>query len=137
MNDDFAALPPSVVARLTELYCDFATHLISVPGIRDLPGAVQWLAERVLVGLPDAQACYERPFTTPNIDHAKVYNASRQIYLCFSYPDTDTNPGSMFTRGMQKANDVLHRLKLPVYPRVAEVDALHYELTELEAESHD
>lgn len=132
MNVEFAALPPSVVARLTELYCDCATHLISIPAFHAWsPPAVQWLAERVLTGLPDVGAYDARPI--PDYDINAVYPpVLSRVYLALTYPDTDTNPGSLFTRCMQNVAELLHRHELPVYPRIAEVDALHLELTELE-----
>ena len=132
MNAEFAALPPSVVTRLTELYCDFAMHLISIPAFHAWsPPAVQWLADRVLAGLPDAGAYSERHI--PDYDINDVYPpVLRRVYLALSYPDTAINSGSLFTRAMQQANELLHRHKLSVYSRIAEVDALHLELTELE-----
>lgn len=137
MNAKFAALPPSVVARLTDLYCDFAMHLISIPAFRSWsPPGVQWLADRVLTGLPDVRTYDERPTPDYAIDAVNPPGL-RRAYIALTYPDTDTNPGSTFTSGMQNAAELLHRYKLPVYPRIAEVNAMHLELTELEAESHD
>ena len=85
MNANFAAMPPPVFDRLTELYCDFAMHLISIPEFRAWsPPAVQWLADRVLTGLPDVRAYDKRPI--PDHDINDVYPpVLRRVYLALSY----------------------------------------------------
>ena len=47
-------------AELVELYCDFAAHLLSLPDIVAISGAVEWLAERMLFGLPDPDSHKKR-----------------------------------------------------------------------------
>ena len=109
--------------QITDLYCDLAAHLLSIPEITQSGSSVApWLAERVLTGLPDDEAYTMRP-QAPYTGTVDVF----QVVADFCYPDSTNNMATTFLKYMLKAADGLVELKLPRFARHTELATLHSE----------
>ena len=70
--------------KLVDLYCDLAAHLLTLDFVQSMPVWQEWLAERVLTGLPNA-AAYRQILP----DRVKFYNTRYEDILNgFSWMDT-------------------------------------------------
>ena len=101
-----------------ELYLDLAAHLISLPETNEIPGAVEWLGERILSGmLPDHAAYLARP-VTPFTKH----DSSAASALCsFMHPDMETDGDKTFMSSMHAAVSHMRSAGLPPFPRESEL----------------
>ena len=101
-----------------ELYLDLAAHLISLPETNEIPGAVEWLGERILSGmLPDHAAYRAHPVRSYGESTAVMHAA-----LCaFVHPDTENNSDQSFMNSMESAANKLRQRGLPPYPRESEL----------------
>ena len=109
--------------QITDLYCDLAAHLLSIPEITQSGSSVAtWLAERVLTGLPDNEAYLLRP-QCPYTGTVDVF----QVVADFCYPDSTNNQATTFLQYMLKAADGLVELNLPRFARHLELAELHSE----------
>ena len=112
--------PPALV----ELYLDFAAHLLSIPETHEIPGAVEWLAERILTGsLPDCAAYQARPVAS--FSQSPV--AMHSVLTSFMHPDSDHNSELGFMNAMEAAAHHLRHRGLPPFPRESELTAPHEE----------
>lgn len=109
--------------QITDLYCDLAAHLLSIPEVQQLgPEVVTWLSERVMFGLPGIDAFVNRPqiHYTPRHD---VW----VVIIAITYPDSTRNLATTFLQYMLRAADGLVELKLPRFARHLELAELHSE----------
>ena len=101
-----------------ELYLDLAAHLISLPETHEIPGAVEWLGERILSGtLPDYAAYQARPVRSFG-DSTAVMHA---VLCAFVHPDMETDGDKTFRSSMEAAANKLRQRGLPPYPRESEL----------------
>ena len=107
---------PEHSPELVELYVDFAAHMLSIPDVVAVPGAAEWLAERILFGLPDPIAHRKRPHSFYMADEP-VRRALRE----FTYPDTRWHNDYDFARFMGYANQHLVQSGAPPFRRIAEL----------------
>ena len=102
-----------------ELYLDFAAHLISLPETNEIPGAVEWLGERILSGtLPDYAAYRARPVRSFG-DSTAVMHA---VLCAFVHPDIETDGDKTFMSSMHAAVSHMRSAGLPPFPREHELD---------------
>ena len=109
-------------AELHNLYVAFVEHLLSLPETATVDGAVEWLAERMLFGLPDAAAYTAR---THSMQHPR--DSISAAVSALSFPDTDVNEINTFYRYMIAAQVNLESAGLPGFPRIEEVRKLYEE----------
>lgn len=101
-----------------ELYLDLAAHLISLPETHEIPGAVEWLGERILSGmLPDWAAYQARPVCSFDKSTAIMH----AVLCSFVHPDTESNSDLGFMNSMESTADKLRLRGLPPYPRESEL----------------
>ena len=108
---------PAHSPELVELYVDFAAHMLSIPAVVAVPGAAEWLAERILFGLPDPLAHGRRS--------SSWYHTGGDIAMGlreFTYPDTCWHTDTDFVRYMRYANYSLVRGGAPPFIRMSEID---------------
>lgn len=104
-----------------ELYLDFAAHLISLPETNEIPGAVEWLGERILSGTMADWAAYQARPVRSFGDSTAVMHA---VMCSFVHPDTENNSDMGFMNSMDSAAEKLRRCGLPPFPRESELISL-------------
>lgn len=110
--------------QITDLYCDLAAHLLSIPEVQQCgPEVVTWLSERVMFGLPNEDA-YER---RPLLFNMCYEHPLHDVVRAFCYPDSTNNMAPTFLKYMLRAADGLVELKLPRFARHTELATLHSE----------
>ncbi len=105
--------------KLVDLYCDLAAHLLTLEFVQSMPVWQEWLAERVLTGLPRRED-YNR------ILHERVRLTEAPPYTALgsaSYADTYSQCPMDFVVAMRVVSSVLRQCGLPPFPREHELDS--------------
>ena len=103
--------------KLVDLYCDIAAHLLTLEFVQSMPVWQEWLAERVLTGLPDAAAYRQiipersKLFSNP---HVAILNG-------FSWIDSDSHKPGDFACDMRAVVTELRLHGFPPFPREFEL----------------
>ena len=104
--------------KLVDLYCDLAAHLLTLEFVQSMPVWQEWLAERVLTGLPRRED-YNRIFSmSSNLTDTPLHN----ILGTATYADTDSQCPMDFVVAMRVVSSVLRQCGLPPFPREHELD---------------
>ena len=101
-----------------ELYLDLAAHLISLPETHEIPGAVEWLGERILSGTMADYAAYQaRPVRSGNGSTSAMHT----VLCSFVHPDMETDGEKTFMSSMHAAVSHMRSAGLPPFPREHEL----------------